>query len=151
MHFGFDHPVRSEFELEQFLMDLCDMAKSDAARHIGTNESEYDRADAAALAKRYGIAVERVHGALDAGRGIRHLFRLGIPDWHELSDAARAQLAALDGVILATGAPDVYGDTPPLLVKNLPAADEEDARASVAAIIGIDADALGVTRSPRVL
>jgi hypothetical protein len=151
MHFGFDRPVRSEFELEQFLMDLCDMAKSDAARHIGSNESDYGRADAAALAKQFGISVERVHGALDAGRGIRHLFVVGIPDWHELSPAARDQLAALDGVILAVGAKDVYGDTPPLLVKNLPAVDEQDAQSRVAAIVGIEADALGVTRSPRVL
>ena len=151
MHFGFDHPVRSEFELEQFLMDLCDMAKSDAARHIGSNESEYDRADAAALAKRYGISAERVHDALDAGRGIRHLFVVGIPQWHELGDEAREQLAALDGVVLAAGAKDVYGDNPPLLVKNLPAVDEADAQARVAALIGIDAGALGVTRSARIL
>jgi hypothetical protein len=151
MHFGFDRPVRSEFELEQFLMDLCDMAKSDAARHIGSNEAQFERAEAAALAKRWGIAVERVHGALDAGRGIRHLFVVGIPAWHDLDAGAREQLAALDGVIVMPGAKDVYGDGPPLLVKNLPAVDEGDAQAKVAAIAGIDANALGVTRSARVL
>ena len=74
MHFGFDKPVRGEWDLEQFLMDLCDMAKSDAARHIGSNEGEIDRDDAPALAERYGLGVDRVHGALDAGA--RHPPRL---------------------------------------------------------------------------
>jgi hypothetical protein len=67
MQFGFDVPVRGEDELDQFLMDLCDRAKSDAARHIGENESEFDRDDARAIATRFGIDVDRVHGALDAG------------------------------------------------------------------------------------
>jgi hypothetical protein len=33
-------------DLDQFLMDLCDLAKSDASRHIGTNEAAFDRDDA---------------------------------------------------------------------------------------------------------
>ena len=82
-------------------MDLCDMAKSDAARHIGSNEGEFDRADAPELAKRFGLAVDRVHGALDAGRGIRHVFSVGIPAWHEFGAEARAELEAIDGVIIA--------------------------------------------------
>jgi hypothetical protein len=36
-------------------------------------------------------------------------------------------------------------------VKNVPAVDAGAARERVAAIVGIDADALGVTDSPRVL
>jgi len=50
MHFGFDKPVSSEWDLEQYLMDLCAMAKSDAARHIGSNEGEIGRVVAVDLA-----------------------------------------------------------------------------------------------------
>jgi hypothetical protein len=149
--FGFDVPVRGEWDLEQFLMDLCDLAKSDAARHIGEHESEFDREDAAAIAERFGLSVERVHDALDTGRRYRQLFVVGIPDWHEVDAAARAQLEALDGVIVAAGAKEVYGDAPPLLVKNLSATGLDDARERVALIVAIDADALGVTASPRVI
>lgn len=150
-HFGFDVPVRSEWDLEQFLMDLCDLAKSDAARHIGEHESEFDRDDAAAIAERFGLSVERVHDALDTGRRYKQLFVVGIPDWHEVDAAARAQLEALDGVIVAPGAKEVYGDPPPLLVKNLSAPGLDEARERVAQIVAIDADALGVTASPRVI
>jgi hypothetical protein len=149
--FGFDVPVRGEWDLEQFLMDLCDLAKSDAARHIGEHESEFDRNDAAAIAERFGLSVERVHDALDTGRRYRQLFVVGIPDWHDVDAAARAQLEALDGVIVAAGAKEVYGDAPPLLVKNLSATGLDDARERVALIVAIDADALGVTVSPRVI
>ena len=149
--FGFDVPVRGEWDLEQFLMDLCDLAKSDAARHIGEHESEFDRDDAAAIAERFGLSVERVHDALDTGRRYRQLFVVGIPDWHEVDATARAQLEALDGVIVAPGAKEVYGDAPPLLVKNLSATGLDDARERVASIVAIDADALGVTASPRVI
>lgn len=149
MHFGFDRPVRDEMELEQFLMDLCDMAKSDAARHIGSNEGEIDRADAPALAERYGLDLERVHGALDAGRGIRHVFSVGIPSWHELSPETRAQLEAMDGVIVEQGPEAVYGKDAPLLVKNVPAPDERQARARIAEIVGIEIDALGASPSQQ--
>jgi hypothetical protein len=151
LQFGFDNPVRSEGELEQFLMDLCDRAKSDATRHIGENESEYDRADAAAIAARFGIDVDRVHGALDAGRRYRQLFVVGIPDGHGVGAAARARLEAIDGVIVAPGTTAAYGDAPPLLVKNVPAVDEQAARERVAEIVGIEPAALGATDSPRVL
>ena len=150
-HFGFDAPVRDEADLDQFLMDLCDLAKSDATRHIGENEQRFDRADAAAIAKRFGLEVERVHDALDAGRRYAQLFIVGIPAWHERSDDAREQLEALDGVIVAPGAEEEYGDAPPLLVKNVPAGGEQEARERIAQIVGIEPDALGVTSSPRVL
>lgn len=151
LQFGFDVPVRSEDELDQFLMDLCDRAKSDAARHIGENESEFDRRDALAIATRFGIDVERVHDALDAGRRYRQLFVVGIPGEHEIPAAAREQLEAIDGAIVALGSKDVYGEPPPLLVKNVPAVDAAAARERVAAIVGIDPAALGATDSPRVL
>jgi hypothetical protein len=48
-HFGYAAPISGEWDLEQFLMDLCDLVKSDAARHIGENEQAFDRADAPAL------------------------------------------------------------------------------------------------------
>lgn len=147
MHFGFDKPVTTEWELEQFLMDLCDMAKSDAARHIGSGESEIDRADAPELARRHGLAVDRVHGALDAGRGIRHVFSVGIPAWHELGPQARAELEAMDGVIVEPGDKAIYGDDPPLIVKNVPGADERQARERIAKVVAIDVDALGVSPS----
>ena len=149
MHFGFDEPVRSEWDLEQFLMDLCDLAKSDAARHIGSDESAIDRADAGELAKSYGLGVDRVHGALDAGRGIRHVFAVGIPASHELSDEVRTQLEAIDGVIVERGAKEIYGDDPPLLVKNVPAPDERQAREQIAKMVAIDPDALGTSPSQQ--
>jgi hypothetical protein len=151
LQFGFDHPVRSEDELEQFLMDLCDRAKSDAARHIGEHESEFDRNEALAIATRFGIDVDRVHGALDAGRRYRQLFVVGIPDGHPVGAASRAQLESIDGVIVAPGSREAYGDAPPLLVKNLPAVDETAARERVAQIVGIEPAALGATDSPRVM
>ena len=151
LQFGFDVPVRSEDELDQFLMDLCDRAKSDAARHIGEHESEFDRDDAPAIASGFGIDVDRVHGALDAGRGYRRLFVVGIPAAHDVDDAAREQLEAIDGAIVAAGSREAYGDAPPLLVKNVPAVDAAAARERVAQIAGIDPAALGVTDSPRVL
>jgi hypothetical protein len=150
MQFGFDAPVTSEFEFEQFLMDLCDLAKSDASRHIGTHEDTFHRDDAEAIAARFGLSVDRVHHALDTGRRYGRLFVVGIPTWHELDAAVRAQLEALDGVVVAPGKKDAYGDAPPLLVKNLPAASEEDARERVARIVDIEPDALGAAVSPRV-
>ena len=147
MQFGFDAPVGGEEHFEQFLMDLCDLAKSDAARHIGSNEGEFDRDDAVGIAERFGIGVERVHSALDAGRGIRHVYTVGIPAWHEFGDTARAELEAIDGVMIAFGSEKEYGDEPPLLVKNVPAADEDDARRRIAEIVGIEVGALGVAPS----
>lgn len=149
MHFGFDTPPRGEWDLEQFLMDLCDMAKSDAARHIGSNESQFPRADAPALAERYGIGVDRVHGALDAGRGIRHVFAVGIPSWHELTPGMRAELEGMDGVIVEPGSEAIYGKDAPLIVKNVPAADERQARERIARIVGIETDALGASPSQQ--
>jgi hypothetical protein len=150
-HFGFDVPVTGEDELDQFLMDLCDLAKSDAARHIGTNEQEFDRADALAIAERFGLSAERVHHALDTGRGYRALWIVGVPDWHELEPAARAELEALDGVIVGPGRAQDYDGPPPLLVRNVAAADEQAARDLVAGIVGIEQPAaLGVAASSRV-
>ena len=147
MQFGFDAPVGGEEHFEQFLMDLCDLAKSDAARHIGSNEGEFDRAEATEIAARFGIDVERVHTALDAGRGIRHVYTVGIPAWHEFGDEARAELEAIDGVMIAFGSKQEYGDEPPLLVKNVPAADEDGARERIAEIVAIEVGALGVAPS----
>jgi hypothetical protein len=151
LQFGFDQPVHGEAEFDQFLMDLCDRAKSDAMRHVGEHEGEFDRRDAPAIAKRFGIDVERVHGALDAGRRYRQLFVVGIPSGHEVDAATRAQLEAIDGVVVARGTKDAYGDDPPLLVKNLPAVDADAARERIASIVGIEPAALGATDSPRVL
>ena len=133
-HFGFDKPVSSECDLEQYLMDLCAMAKSDAARHIGSNE---------------GLAVDRVHGALDAGRGIRHVFSVGIPAWHEVSPEVRAELEALDGAIVEPGKQAIYGNDAPLIVKNVAAPDERQARERIAQIVGIEVDALGASPSQQ--
>jgi hypothetical protein len=149
--FGFDAPVREEWELEQFLMDLCDLCKSDAARHIGANESGVDRDDAPALAKRYGLDLERVHSALDAGRRYSRLWIVGIPEWHAIAPAARDELEALDGVVVARAPSAQYDEPPPLLVKNVPAPDERAARERVAAIVSIEPDALGAASSARVI
>ena len=148
--FGFDVPVHSEWDLEQFLMDLCSLAKSDATRHIGEHEDEFDRADAAAIAARFGIGIEHVHHALDTGRRYAQLFIVGIPHDHPIDDQTRAALEAIDGAIVAPGAKEEYGDAPPLLVKNVPATGEDEARERVAEIVGLDVRALGVTQSPRV-
>ncbi|HWC25993.1 MAG TPA: hypothetical protein VG474_05355 [Solirubrobacteraceae bacterium] len=150
-YFGFDAPVRDESDLELFLMDLCSIAKSDATRYIGEHEEHFDRADASAIAERFGIGVEDVHRALDTGRRYEQLFIVGIPHEHDVDDAARAELESIDGVIVAPGEQESYGDAPPLLVKNLPAESEDDARERVARIVAIAPEALGVTPSPRVL
>ena len=149
--FGFDAPIADAWELDQFLMDLCDLCKSDAARHIGANEAAVDRDDAPALAARYGLDLERVHSALDAGRRYRQLWIVGIPDWHAIEPGARAELEALDGVVVAPAPAEQYDEPPPLLVKNVPAADEDDARERIARIVAIDPGALGVAPSGRVL
>ena len=148
--FGFDVPVRSEWDHEQFLMDLCSLAKSDATRHIGEHEDEFDRGEAAAIAARFGISVEHVHHALDTGRRYAQLFIVGIPHDHGIGRDARAALEAIDGVVIAPGAKEEYGEAPPLLVKNVPAAGEDEARERVAQVVGVDPRALGVTQSPRV-
>ncbi|HEV2786209.1 MAG TPA: hypothetical protein VGV67_07480 [Solirubrobacteraceae bacterium] len=148
--FGFDVPVSGEWDLEQFLMDLCSLAKSDATRYIGEHESDFERADATAIAARFGISAEDVHHALDTGRRYARLFIVGIPDDHPVGADARAGLEAIDGVLVAPGATEQYGDAPPLLVKNVPAGAEDEARERVAQIVGIDPRALGVTESPRV-
>ena len=151
LQFGFDVPVRGEADLEQFLMDLCDLAKSDAARHIGTHPGDFDRADAPAIAGRYGLSVERVHQALDTGHGYRQLWIVGIPDQHEIDPGARAELEAIDGIIVAPGRAKDYDGPPPQLVKNVPAEDAGEARARIARIVAIEPEALGVAASARVL
>lgn len=148
--FGFDVPVRSEWDLEQFLMDLCSLAKSDATRYVGEHEDEFHRADAPTIAARFGISAEHVHHALDTGRRYAQMFIVGLPHDHPVDRDARAALEAIDGVVVAPGGREEYGETPPLLVKNVPAAGADEARGRVAAIAGIDPAALGVTQSPRV-
>ncbi|MEA2156742.1 MAG: hypothetical protein QOE11_2882 [Solirubrobacteraceae bacterium] len=148
--FGYDSPVGGEAHLEQFLMDLCDLVRSDAARHIGSNERDFERADAEQIAARHGLSAERVHHALDAGRRYARLWVVGIPDWHEIDPAARAELEGLDGVIVARAPRKGYDGPPPLLVKNVPADDEADARELVAKIVAIEPGALGVLASSRV-
>jgi hypothetical protein len=94
--YGFDEPVQGgEMGHEMFLMDLCDLARIDATRHIGTPENGFDRADAKEIADRYGLSVDRVHAAFDTGRGYVQLHAVGIPHWHELSDEARTELEAM--------------------------------------------------------
>jgi len=149
-YYGFDEPVHDESQHDLLLMDLCDLAKSDASRHIGSNESGFDRADAAAIAERYGLAVERVHNALDTGRRLGHLYVVGIPDWHPLTPDARRRLEEIDGAKLKRGAEDVYGRSPPLLVYNIPVHSEQEARELVAEIVDIDPGALGVNDTGRV-
>jgi len=150
LQFGYDVRVSGEWDVEQFLYDLVDLVKSDAARHIGENESQFDRADADAIAARHGLSAERVHHALDRGRGYARLWIVGIPDRHEIAPEARARLHAMDGVIVAPGREKDYDGTPPLLVKNVPADDEQDARALISAIVAIEPKALGVAASSRV-
>lgn len=72
---------------------------------------------------------------------------------HELGDVARAQLEALDAVKLVAGRNEQFPDErqPPLLACNIVADDETQARQIVARIVGIDADALGVGKTERVL
>jgi hypothetical protein len=152
--YGFDQPVRDDpMEREIFLMDLCDLAKMDATRHIGSHEQEFDRADVAEIAKRYGLSEQLVHHALDTGRGYFHLFVVAIPHWHELSAEAHAKLEAMDGVKLMRGRPKDFPeeDQPPLLACNVVADDEPHAREIVAQIAGIEADALGVKRTERIV
>ncbi|HUR84507.1 MAG TPA: hypothetical protein VMY78_04120 [Solirubrobacteraceae bacterium] len=149
-NFGFDRPVAGEADLEHFLMDLCDVAKSDASRHIGEHHEAFHRGDATLIARRYGLSVERVHHSLDTGRRYRQLFVVGIPAEHPVDAGTRARLEAIDGVIVAPGTKQAYGDAPPLLVKNVPAADDEEARAHVGNIVGIEPAALGAAASARV-
>jgi len=149
---GFDRPVDPS-ERDEFLMDLCDLAKIDACRHIGDPQNGHDRDDAAVIAKRYGLSLQQVHGALDTGRGYARLFTVGIPFWHELGDTAQAQLEAMDGIKLVDGSEEQFPeeDEPPLLACNIVADDEAHAREIVARIVDIDPGALGVGRTERVL
>ena len=151
--YGFDQPVRDAMEREMFLMDLCDLAKIDASRHVGTPSNGYDRADAADIAKRFGMSLQQVHQSLDTGRGYAYLFVVAIPAWHELDEQARAQLEALDGVFLMPGRSEDFPeeDAPPLLVCNVVADDDAHAREIVGQIAGIDQDALGVNKTERLL
>ncbi len=151
--YGFDRPVTDPVEHDQFLMDLCDLAKIDAKRHIGDPDNGFERADAPQIARRFGMTVEDVHHALDTGRGYAHLFAVGIPHWHEPSDRARERLEAMDGVLLLRGRREDFPDEdePPLVVCNVAAGDEDGARRIVAEIVDVDADALGVNRTVRVL
>ena len=50
---------------------------------------------------------------------------------------------------LTPGSEQEYGDSPPLLVKNVPAASADDARELVARIVAIEAGALGVATSSQ--
>lgn len=96
-----------------------------------------------------GRSIRNLHHSLDTGRRYQQLFVVGIPDWHAVDRETRAQLEAIDGVIVAHGTKNAYGDAPPLLVKNVPAASDDEARERVAEIAGIEPDALGVAASPR--
>jgi|GEM_PF-3554961 len=151
--FGFDQPVYDPIEHEQFLMDLCDLAKIDACRYVGDPGNGFDRGDAAEIAEHYGLSLELVHYALDTGRGYAQLFAVGIPFWHELSDAAREQLLALDGVKLVSGEREQFADEdePPLLACNIAADDESHAREIVARIVDVDPGALGVGKIQRII
>ena len=150
---GYDQPVYDPVERENFLMDLCDLAKIDACRHVGNPSSGFERKDADAIAERYGISLQLVHHAFDTGRGYAHLFTVGIPDWHELGDAARGKLEAMDGVKLMVGKHEEFPeeDGPPLLACNIVADNESHAREIVARIVDIDPGALGVGKTQRVL
>lgn len=150
---GFDQPIVDAMQREQFLMDLCDLAKHDACRHVGDPRNDFDRDDAAAIAERYGLSVDLVHHALDTGRGYAHLFAVAVPRWHEPDDAARAQLEAMDGVKLVVGSAEQFPeeDEPPLVACNVVAEDEAHAREIVARIVDVDPGALGVGRTARVL
>jgi hypothetical protein len=56
----------------------------------------------------------------------------------------------MDGVVVARAAAEHYDEAPPLLVKNVPAADAEEARERIASIVAIEPGALGVAASGRV-
>jgi hypothetical protein len=148
--YGFDAPVDAWTDPDMFLMDLCDLAKIDATRHVGTVENGFERDDVDAIAKRFGLSVDLVHHALDTGRGYAHLFVVAIPAWHDLGEA-RAELEAMDGVFLQAGRAKDFPqeDEPPLLACNIVADDEPHARRIVGTVVGIDADALGVNRTER--
>jgi len=150
---GYDQPVYDPVDREQFLMDLCDLAKNDACRHVGDPQNGYDRDDADVIAKRFGISLELVHHAFDTWCSYANLFAVGIPFWHELGETARAQLEEMDGVKLVEGKHEQFPeeDEPPLLACNIVADDEAHAREIVARIVDIDPDALGVGRTQRVL
>jgi hypothetical protein len=151
--YGFDRPIYDPMELDVFLMDMVDMAKVDACRHIGDPQNGFDRADAEQIAKRYGLSLRLVHHALDTGRGYRSLYAVGIPHWHELSAEARTQLEALDGVKIVRGSKEDFPaeKKPPLVACNIVADDEEHARTIVAEIAGIEMEALGAALTDRVL
>jgi hypothetical protein len=151
--FGFDQPVQDPMEREMFLMDLCDLAKIDASRHVGTPESGFERADAPEIAKRYGLGIEIVHRALDSGRGYVAMFAVAIPHWHAVSDSARAKLEELDGVALRPAREEDFPDEdePPLVAINVVADSETHARETVAEIVGIEPDALGIKQTARIL
>jgi len=80
-------------------------------------------------------------------KGIRHVFSVGIPAYHDLTPEMRAELEAMDGVIIEQGKQAIYGDHPPLIVKNVPGADERQARERIAQIVAIETDALGASPS----
>jgi hypothetical protein len=149
--YGFDQPIRDPMDRETFLMDLCDLAKIDAARHIGSSERDFDRAEALEIAKRYGLSRDLVHHALDTGRGYFHLFAVGIPHWHKLTRDARTELEAMDGVALMRGRKQEFPDEekPPLVACNIVADNEAQAREIVAQVVDIDPGALGVKQTAR--
>jgi len=147
--FGFDTPADDADDYEAFLGEICSLVSWDAASHISLHEAELDRRDAPALARRYGIGVDRVHSALDKMRH-PHLFQVGIPHWHELTPAMRDALDRLDGTWVDRVRRRRPAGDRPTLVNNVGADTEAAARQTVGAIVGLDPDVLGVRLHPRI-
>ncbi len=145
-NFGVDSPIDGPEAYEAFLGDLCDLATWDACHYIADHEGDFDRREAKAIAERYGVSADRVHAALDGVR-YEHLFQVGIPHWHELSDETRQALEGLDGTWVEPPATD--GERP-TYVNNVGAGTGREAREIVGQLAGIDPDALGVGIYPRI-
>ena len=152
--FGYDPPTTPPETHEQFLGELCHLVTLDVCSPVSTHPPEIDRRDAGTLARRYGIGVERVHNALDRMR-YPHLYQVGIPHWHEITDTMRSNLAGLDGVWVEAAdfvrARRRTEPDRPTHVNNVGAATDPDARAIVARIVELDPDILGARVHPRIL
>ncbi|MEA2356646.1 MAG: hypothetical protein QOD61_2775, partial [Solirubrobacteraceae bacterium] len=142
-------PVAGPDADEAFLGDLWDLATRDACRYIARHEAEFDRAEAAGIAGRWGMSAERVHSALDMAR-YAHLYQVGIPHWHALTAEMRQALDALDGAWVEPPSVTRDGDERPTYVNNVGAPTAEEARRIVGRIVDLDADALGAGIFPRV-
>jgi hypothetical protein len=105
------------------------------------------------MASRYGVGLDRIHNALDRMRYPR-LYQVGIPHWHELTQAMRRALEQLDGVwVESATAVTRRRQTErerPTHVNNVGAKTEDEARGIVAAIAEIDPGALGLRVHPRI-